>query len=199
MVLVLVQPLVAVIGEQLVLSKRRVDKTIHKGRCQVHTSRVHLRAAASKPCHTQHRHQYFNTENHFQQALIKINTNPKACRLTVVFQMCLVDVIWDFGLHDIQLGTERDLSIQIKSWQTTSYVKTATANPKHVFGFSPSAVRSKTGHHHLVSFSIRIIISVTIHIRANRFNYKSWWPNLILDESSKTFSFSKKKHKWHFN
>lgn len=49
MVLVLVQPFVAVICEQLVLSKCCVDKAVYKGRCQVHTSRVHLRATTSEP------------------------------------------------------------------------------------------------------------------------------------------------------
>lgn len=49
MVLVLVQPLVAIISQQLVLAKGCVHKTIHKGGGQVHASRVHLRAAAPKP------------------------------------------------------------------------------------------------------------------------------------------------------
>lgn len=53
MVLVLVQPLVAIICEKLVLSKCCVDKAIDKGRCQIHTSRVHLGATTSKPCNTQ--------------------------------------------------------------------------------------------------------------------------------------------------
>lgn len=51
MVLVLVQPFVAIVCEQLVLSKRCVHEAIHEGGGQVHTSRVHLGAAASKPCH----------------------------------------------------------------------------------------------------------------------------------------------------
>lgn len=50
MVLVLVQPFVAVVCEQLVLAKRCVNEAIHKGRGQIHTSRVHLGATASKPC-----------------------------------------------------------------------------------------------------------------------------------------------------
>lgn len=52
-VLVLVQPFVAVVCEQLVLSKRCVDEAVHEGRGQVHTSRVHLGAAATKPCRIQ--------------------------------------------------------------------------------------------------------------------------------------------------
>lgn len=55
MVFVLVQPFVAVVCEQLVLSKSCVNKAIHEGRGQVHASRVHLGATASKPCHIQHR------------------------------------------------------------------------------------------------------------------------------------------------
>lgn len=53
MVLVLVQPFVAVVCEQLVLSKRCINEAVHEGRGQVHTSRVHLGAAASKPCRIQ--------------------------------------------------------------------------------------------------------------------------------------------------
>lgn len=48
-VLVLVQPFVAIICEQLVLPKRGVDKAVYEGRGQVHTSRVHLGTAASEP------------------------------------------------------------------------------------------------------------------------------------------------------
>lgn len=48
-VLVLVQPLVAIVCEQLVLPKRRVDKAVYEGGGQVHASGVHLGAAASKP------------------------------------------------------------------------------------------------------------------------------------------------------
>lgn len=55
MVLVLVQPFVAVVCEQLVLSKRSINEAVHEGRGQVHTSRVHLGAAASKPCRIQSR------------------------------------------------------------------------------------------------------------------------------------------------
>lgn len=55
MIFVLVQPLVAIICEQLVLSEGCVDEAVHKGRGQVHTSRVHLGAAAAKPCHMSHR------------------------------------------------------------------------------------------------------------------------------------------------
>lgn len=55
MVLVLVQPFVAVVCEQLVLSKRCVDEAVHEGRGQVHASGIHLGAAASKPCRAQSR------------------------------------------------------------------------------------------------------------------------------------------------
>ena len=48
-VLVLVQPLVAVIREQLVLAEGGVDKAVDKGGGQVHTGRVHLGAAATEP------------------------------------------------------------------------------------------------------------------------------------------------------
>lgn len=54
-VLVLVQPFVAIICEQLVLSKGCVDKAVHERRGQVHTSGVHLGATASEPCRMQHR------------------------------------------------------------------------------------------------------------------------------------------------
>lgn len=37
-VFVLVQPFVAIVCEQLVLSERRVDKAVDEGRGQVHTS-----------------------------------------------------------------------------------------------------------------------------------------------------------------
>lgn len=47
-VLVLVQPLVAVLGEQLVLSERRVDEAVDEGGGEVHASGVHLRAAATE-------------------------------------------------------------------------------------------------------------------------------------------------------
>lgn len=49
-VLVLVQPFVAIVCEQLVLSKRCVNEAVHEGGGQIHTSRVHLGAAAAKPC-----------------------------------------------------------------------------------------------------------------------------------------------------
>lgn len=66
-VLVLVQPFVAVVCEQLVLSEGCVDKAVHKGGGQVHTSGVHLGATASKSCHIQHRghanHQSINKNN----------------------------------------------------------------------------------------------------------------------------------------
>lgn len=29
--------------------------------------------------------------------------------LTVVFQVCFVDIIWDFGFHDVQLGMTRQV------------------------------------------------------------------------------------------
>lgn len=48
-VFVLVQPFVAIICEQLILAKGRVDKAVHEGRGQIHTSRVHLGATASEP------------------------------------------------------------------------------------------------------------------------------------------------------
>lgn len=54
MVLVLVQPFVAVVCEQLVLTEGGVDEAVHEGRGQVHTSGVHLGAAASEPCHVPH-------------------------------------------------------------------------------------------------------------------------------------------------
>lgn len=47
-VLVLVQPLVAVLSEQFVLSERRINKAIYERRGKVHTGRVHLRAAATE-------------------------------------------------------------------------------------------------------------------------------------------------------
>lgn len=54
-VLVLVQPLVAIICEEFILSKGCVHKAVHKRRSQVHPGRVHLGATASKPCHIQHK------------------------------------------------------------------------------------------------------------------------------------------------
>lgn len=53
MVLVLVQPFVAIICEQLILPKRCIDKAVYEGRGQVHTSRVHLGTTASEPWGTQ--------------------------------------------------------------------------------------------------------------------------------------------------
>lgn len=44
--LVLVEPLVAVLHEQLVLAKAGIDKAVHKAGCQVLSGRVHL--ASSK-------------------------------------------------------------------------------------------------------------------------------------------------------
>lgn len=54
-VLVLVQPLVAIICEEFILSKGCIHKAVHKRRSQVHPGRVHLGATASKPCHIQHK------------------------------------------------------------------------------------------------------------------------------------------------
>jgi len=48
-VLVLVQPFVAVVREQLVLTEGRVNEAVHEGRGQVHAGRVHLGAAAPEP------------------------------------------------------------------------------------------------------------------------------------------------------
>lgn len=55
MVLVLVQPLVAVIGEQLVLAEGGIDEAVDEGGGQVHAGRIHLGATAAKPWdrHTQ--------------------------------------------------------------------------------------------------------------------------------------------------
>ena len=50
MVLVLIKPFVAIICQQLVLTKGCIHKAVHKRGGQVHTGRVHLRATAPKPC-----------------------------------------------------------------------------------------------------------------------------------------------------
>lgn len=107
-VLVLVQPFVAIICEQLVLSKRCVDKAVYERRGQVHTSRVHLGATASKPWGYRDHTRYQNVFNMYVNIITMIIIQQKQrLRLTIVFQMGFVDIIWNFGFHYVQLVTRR--------------------------------------------------------------------------------------------
>lgn len=71
MLLVLVEPLVAVLHEQLVLTEGGVHEAVDERRGQVLAGGIHLTAAE--------------------------------CRTRVVFQVRLVNVLWRFWLHDVQL------------------------------------------------------------------------------------------------
>lgn len=106
MVLVLVQPFVAVVCEQFVLAKCCVNEAIHKGRRQIHTSRVHLGATASKPCCIQRRGYIDQSTQSLQVHSIQLKHILRN-GLTVVLQMCFVDVIWHFRFHDVQLQRKR--------------------------------------------------------------------------------------------
>lgn len=106
MVLVLVQPFVAVVCEQLVLAKRCVNEAIHEGRGQIHTSRVHLGATASKPCRIQRRGYTDQSTQSLPAHSIQLKHILRNV-LTVVLQMCFVDVIRHFGFHDVQLRGKR--------------------------------------------------------------------------------------------